>query len=220
MKWNKDGFLTPALLENKIETTEYARVCPFNPENGLDEDQLAVEFFPGETKFHPRIGTYIDTYVGFSKEFRETSSSGGIATYIFKELLSLKIVDHLFVVKEFHGSYKYQLFSNVDDIIKISKTRYLPVTLEELFLLIDSLKGKIAVSAVACFAKAIRLKQYHHPELKDKIPFIVGIICGGLKSKAYTDFLAQNAGIEHRYNNQEYRIKDPNDLALAYSFGA
>lgn len=49
---------------------------------------------------------------------------------------------------------------------------------------------------------------------------MIGIICGGLKSKFFTDYLAQKAGVIGEYNKQEYRIKDIQSTAIDYSFGA
>ena len=121
-----------------------------------------------ENQYHDKIGYYYELYAGYSKEFRETSSSGGIATYIFKTLLENKLVDNLFIVKEVNGQYTYQFFSNLKEITQISKTRYTPVTLEKLFQEISEIDGTVAVSGVACFVKAIRLKQMYNPELKEK----------------------------------------------------
>lgn len=222
MEWDDYGFLTPQSMKNSI-SSDSIKVCPFNPnpeKEVEDEDKLADIFLETANKKNDRIGKFVNTYVGYSKEYRETSSSGGIATYVFEQLLKQKIVDHLYIVKEVNGTYEYQLFSNVKQIKEISKTRYLPVTLEKLFLTIDDIEGKIAISGVACFIKAIRLKQYYNPELKSKIPFLIGIICGGLKSRFFTDYLAQKAGIEGEYSKQDYRIKNPESVALDYSFGA
>lgn len=221
MEFNDYGFFVP--FQTKDTQTKAARVCPFNPEPEKivkDEDRLAELFFNDTPDYHKRIGKYINTYVGFSKEYRESSSSGGVTTYIFEELLRKKIVDHLFIVKEVKGSYQYQWFNDVQQIKTISKTRYIPVTLENLFKEIDDKVGKVAVSGVACFVKAIRLKQYYAPQYKEKIPFLIGIICGGLKSRFFTDYLAQKSGIIGPYSKQEYRIKDKNSTASDYSFGA
>lgn len=219
MQWDEYGFLKPSGLDSG----KAIRVCPFNPSperEVKDEDRLANIFLGDSAQYDDRIGRFINTYVGYSKKYRQTSSSGGIATYIFEKLLEDKIVDHLYIVKETNGTYQYQLFSGVNDIKSISKTRYIPVTLEDLFVNIGSINGKIAISGVACFIKAVRLKQYYHPELKEKIPFLIGIICGGWKSTFFTDFLAQNAGIKASYCRQEYRIKDAESTASDYSFGA
>lgn len=221
MEWNEYGFLIPKLDESFNDTA--IKVCPFNPNPDVvveDEDKLADIFLKNSTKRYKRIGHFEHIYVGYADAYRETSSSGGIATYVFEQLLKQNIVQNLFIVKEVNGSYAYQWFSDVDHVKEISKTRYIPVTLEKLFKEIDAIEGKIAVSGVACFIKAIRLKQHYHPQLKEKIPFLVGIICGGLKSRFFSDYLAQKTGIEGEYNKQQYRIKDIKSTASDYSFGA
>ncbi|MER5135188.1 Coenzyme F420 hydrogenase/dehydrogenase, beta subunit C-terminal domain [Serratia marcescens] len=217
MEWNDDGFLTPKVTAQS-HVGDMERVCPFNLENKYDEDFLAKEFIKGYRHSDSSLGVYNSLYVGYSSRYRETSSSGGIATYVFEKLLCSNSVDFLFIVKEINGRYGYQLFSSIDDIKTISKTRYYPVTLESLFTEIEKIDGRVAVSGVACFIKAIRLKQKLHPELREKIPFLVGIICGGLKSKYYTDFLAQSAGCESEYSHPEYRVKNRESYASDYKF--
>lgn len=218
MVWNAEGFYVPDLTESDCNSME--RVCPFSlqKEDVLDEDQLAEEFINNPKHSDQQIGFYTGLYAGYSKEYRETSSSGGMATYIFEQLLRDKHVEHLFIVREFEGRYAYQLFSDPDTIKDTSKTRYYPVTLSSLFESIDAIEGTVAVSGVACFIKAIRLKQHFHPALKVKIPFLVGIICGGLKSKYYTDFLAQSSGCNEPYQEVQYRVKNEEKAALDYKF--
>lgn len=221
MIWNENGFLVPDL--NADFSEQAIDLCPFNPQPSKEvenEDVLAEHFLCQTDKSDKKVGCYLNTYVGFVPNYRETSSSGGIATFVFEQLLARKIVDHLFIVKEKNGSYEYQWFDELEQIKESSKTRYIPVTLEKLFKEIENKPGKVAVSGVACFVKAIRLKQFYSPEFNEKIGFVVGIICGGLKSRFFTDYLAQKAGIQGEYSKQEYRIKDPNSTASDYSFGA
>ena len=217
MIWNDNGFLVPNSDNLKYQNEMY-RVCPFNLKGIINEDYLASEFLIDTTRDDPEIGRFNSLYVGYSNLYRATSSSGGIATYVFEYLLKNKIVDYLFVVKENEGKYCYQLFDSFEQIKEISKTRYYPVTMESLYNIIDSLNGKVAVSGVACFIKSIRLKQHYHPYLKSKIVFLVGIICGGLKSREYTDFLAQSSGCHSEYKHAEYRIKNARSYALDYKF--
>lgn len=222
MEINDYGFFVPKIINKELKENA-VKVCPFNPkpeQEVKDENALADLFLTETSNRDKQIGKYFNTYVGFSNKYRATSSSGGIATYVFEKLLQDKIVDYLYIVKEVNGSYEYQLFCAANDIIKISKTKYTPVTLEKLFLDINTIDGKVAVSGVACFIKAIRLKQHYNPELKQKIPFLIGIICGGLKSEFFTDYLAQKANIQTSYTRQDYRIKNPNSQAIDYSFGA
>lgn len=217
MVWNEEGFLVPALGQNSTQE-KMIKVCPF-AEHQKNEDELADVFLRSPTiKHNEKIGNYLGLYAGYSQQFRRTSSSGGLATYLFKTLLEQNIVHYLFVVKELNGTYGYQFFSDVEQITEISKTRYTPVTLEKLFLEINNLEGKVGVVGVACFVKAIRLKQLQDSNLKEKIPFIVGIICGGLKSRYYTDYLVQESGCYTQYHSAQYRVKNEASYALDYNF--
>ncbi|GLK77127.1 hypothetical protein GCM10008171_23810 [Methylopila jiangsuensis] len=227
MAWNEDGFLTPELAPGASAADVPAsavKVCPFNPEPEAavrDEDALADIFLADAKQSHPRCGRFEGSYIGYSIEYRPTSSSGGIATYVFKKLLERGDVDYLFVVQnDVNDRYKYCIFDKNDDIRKMSKTRYYPVSLDELFSVIEQKNGRVAVSGVACFIKAVRLKQYYYPEFREKIPFLLGIICGGLKSRSYTDYLAQNAGVRGNFFAPEYRVKDAKSTANDYSFSA
>lgn len=217
MDWNEYGFLVPN-IGKEADTKSMYDICPFKIDQ-YNEDFLGEKFTKhSESIFNQKIGYYQDLSIGYSHKFRKSSSSGGLATYVFEYLISNNIVDYLFIVTSSENGYKYKLVDRNTEITSISKTRYTPVTLEKLFLIIDDLDGKIAVSGVACFLKAIRLKQLKHPHLVDKIPFLVGIVCGGLKSRFYTDYLAQEANCFDEYDEVEYRIKKPESYALDYKF--
>lgn len=226
MKWNKFGFLIPELTGNCDSDNSCISVCPFNPfpENEVKtENELAEHFLQENKQYHPKIGKYFNIYAGYAKEFRLTSSSGGIATYIFTELLKQKIVKYIFSVKESGNSgthYEYTIIENSSDLLNASKTKYFPVTLSTVMPKIHELDGKVAIVGVACFIKAIRLAQYKEPELKEKIPFLVGIICGGVKSRFFTEYLASKSGVTvENIQKPQFRIKDYNSTAGDYSFG-
>lgn len=226
MKFNDYGFLVPELTGACDEDGSCITVCPFNPkpaEEVKDETAIADIFLTDGTKTHDKLGRLIGIYAAYSNEYRETSSSGGIATYIFDQLLDLGIVDHVFTVRSVAGGgthYQYQLSSNKEELRSSSKTKYYPVTLATVLPELDKLEGKVAVVGVACFVKAIRLAQHHNSNLKEKIPFIAGIICGGVKSSFFTEYLASKTGTNlENIKNPEYRIKDASSTASNYSFG-
>jgi len=226
MDWNEEGFLVPRLAGICDDDMDCISVCPFNPEPMeavKNETVLADIFLKEGTEKHDKLGRLIGIYAAYSKSFRDTSSSGGIGTYVFEQLLERGIVDHIFSVSssnEGNGYYQYTVLSNKSELRSTSKTRYYPVTLATVLPELDRLEGKIAIVGVACFVKAIRLAQYHDPILKEKIPFVAGIICGGLKSKLYTEYLASKAGADyHNIESPEYRIKNITSTAGDYSFG-
>ena len=229
MDWNTNGFLVPQVTENSCsDDGACIKVCPFNPfpkEDVKTEDELANIFQKDEgLKVDSKIGKYDKTYVGYSKEHRKTSSSGGLATYFLSQLFDRNIVDAVVVVVNYTDDasqfYNFKLIKTKEDLLKGSKTRYYPVSLEGALLELDCFDGRVAIVGVGCFIKAIRLKQYENPVFSSKVAFLIGIICGGLKSKFYTDFLASKTiGTQEGIKAPEYRIKKSKNMASDYYFG-
>jgi coenzyme F420-reducing hydrogenase beta subunit len=225
MKINDSGFIVPESTGECNCDGDCISVCPFNPSPVKEvrtENEIAKLFFKEGQKKHPQIGKYIGTYTGYAKEYRLTSSSGGIATYVLSILLEKGIISHVISVKDNsekgNSHYEYVVSSTREELIKQSKTRYYPVSLAEALSEINDLKGNVAVVGVACFIKGIRLAQYSNPKLKIKIPFLVGIICGGVKSSFYTEYLSNKVGVK-TCQKPEFRIKDYDSTASDYSFG-
>lgn len=226
MNWNEFGFLIPELIGNCDYDGSCISVCPFNPfpeKEVKTENEIAELILKEKKQYHPKIGKYINIYAGYSNQFRLTSSSGGIATFVFSELLDKGIVDYVFSVKDSNQSgffYEYGISSNKEELLNASKTKYFPVTLASVMPRIQELNGKVAIVGVACFIKAIRLAQYKEPALFKKIPFLVGVICGGVKSRFFSEYLAGRAGVQNRqFDKPQFRIKDFLSNAGDYSFG-
>ena len=226
MTWNENGLIIPEQISECSLEGNCLSVCPFNPWPDKEirtENEIADIFLTNTEQKHPKIGHYNNIYAGYSKQFRLEGSSGGIATYILTKLLDLGIVDHVISVRESkkqNNYYEYTISHSKEELLKTSKTKYYPVTLGDVMPKVKELKGKVAIVGVGCFIKAIRLAQYKEPELKEKIPFLVGIICGGVKSKFFTEYLSEKAGVTiSNIQQPKYRIKDLNSTAGDYSFG-
>ncbi len=224
MDWDGDGFLIPIKTSDESLPKEVLQACPFKPQGtggvSSDEDVLAKHIFPDASRSDEEIGLFENTYIGYSRQHRPTSSSGGIATYMFEKILNGGTADHLFVVVPEGAHYAYTLLSAPVGGTAISKTRYFPVTLQDLFVRIRSMEGRIAVSGVACFVKAVRMRQAEDADFAAKVSFVVGIICGGLKSSFFTDYLADRAGAGIGHHSEEYRVKDAASTSNDYSFSA
>lgn len=222
MKINKFGFYTANV--NRDDNISI-KVCPFNPnpdEKVKNEDNIASLFLKQANNKHKKIGRYVNTYAGYSVENRLTSSSGGIGTYVLTELMQRGEVQHVISVKAggINGHYEYTISSTVDEIKNSAKTKYYPVTLVDALRKLKKLDGKVAIVGVACFIKAIRLAQAQDAEFKDKIGFLVGIICGGIKSTFFAEYLASKSGVSvNEFSQPEFRIKDHNSTASDYSYG-
>ena len=226
MDWSQDGFWVPKLDGTCNNDELCVSVCPFNPNPKSElrtENEIANVFQKNTVLSHAKIGKYNGIYAGFSSEFRLGSSSGGMGTYVMTELLERGIVQHIIAVgdsKVEDRHYEYSIINQKQEILSASKTRYYPVNLSSVFSKIGELEGQVAIVGVACFIKAIRLAQASNPQLIEKIPFLIGIICGGIKSRFYTDYLSAKAGVPFgNCINPEFRIKDVNSTANDYSFG-
>lgn len=228
MQLSEFGFLEPRQVNSCGSSCKgnCLSVCPFNPEPDGDvrtETELAKVFLNDSKNHSDSIGRYVNTYAGYSNEHRANSSSGGIATYTLIELLTRKEIDYVISVKDVAASeahYEYAISSTTAELLNGAKTRYYPVTLAGVFEKVKELDGKFAIVGVPCFIKSVRLAQNANPILKEKIKFLVGIICGGVKSTFFTEYLASKAGVPvSEFSKPEFRIKDENSTASDYSFG-
>lgn len=147
------------------------------------------------------------------------------AILVFLVSLIIRIIYGIYCKHNFKEStnngnhYEYAISKTKEEITSGSKTKYYPVTLANVFSQIDKIEGSVAIVGVGCFIKAIRLAQYSNPILKNKIKFLVGIICGGVKSSFFSQYPASKAGVQATaYSNPEFRVKDINSTASDYSF--
>lgn len=230
--YNKQGFLVPELIGSCVNSGNCIKVCPFNDK--------PLKFYENEDKINERLredenliiskdkylGPYIGIYAGHSVSHRMISSSGGIATYILSKLIEEKIVDFVISVKESNkndvGFYEYSISSTIESVVKSSETKYHPVSMSEVISIVENTDSKYAITGIPCFIKALRLKQAVNSSLKKKIPFMIGIFCGGLKSKFYTDYLISKTNFNNNeINNAKplYRIKNKDCKSSDYSFG-
>src|SRR5690554_6095688 len=224
MKWNKEGFLNPNPDIPELLSEDNLKVCPFNPfpdKEVRTENEIADIFLNDAPNHHKRVGKFYNTYVGYSNKYRLTSSSGGLATYLIDQLFIEDIIDAVITVKEGKDSfYEYSVIRSTDELISTSETKYYPVTLGTVIDQLKNANERFAVVGIACFIKSVRLLQFYHPELKDKIKFTIGIISGGVKSKFFAEYLAGKTGVSSdQFSKPKFRIKDLQSSASDYSFG-
>ena len=227
--FNKNGFYVPIQINDCDSLSNCIKVCPFNDnpiKNLANEDEISKSLNRDKLKKHEHLGNYLNLYAGHSIKYRKTSSSGGIATFVLSELMRNGEIDYLISVKkniECGGGYEYALSGSANEIINSSKTKYYPVTLAKVLKIIEEKDANFAITAVPCFVKGIRLKQFKNEIYKKRIKFIVGIFCGGLKSKFYTDYLINKTNYTPSKTEDItplYRIKEANSFGASdYSFG-
>ena len=77
-----------------------------------------------------------------------------------------------------------------------AKSRYYPIEMSKVMDFIKNNEGRYAFVGIPCFIKTARRICRQDPIIAKRIHFFVGLVCGHLKSKAYSDMLAWRAGFD------------------------
>ncbi|OHV77350.1 Coenzyme F420 hydrogenase/dehydrogenase, beta subunit C-terminal domain [Rhizobium sp. LCM 4573] len=203
---------------------EFSAICPFSP-TADDEDELALRHFPAAAHKNPLLGRYETAFVGHVEEadYRTNGSSGGLVTWVAKELLIRGMVDGVAHVTENMNPqaneplFRYTLSRTLADLRAGAKSRYYPVELSGVLDEIRKTPGRYAVIGIPCFIKAVRLSCAAEPLLKERISFTFGLFCGHMKSARMAESFAWQMHRDLREAEHfDYRAKSPDRPANWY----
>ena len=223
MQWNRYGEYNP--VEMSPCTTECglcAKVCPF-ANSGENEDTIGERLYgavPG-IQHRAETGYYLASYVGYSEKHRPTSASGGIATWLLETLLAEGIVDHVICVAptgDPEGLFAFRVFDTPEEVRTGAGSAYYPVEMSGVIKQVLEVPGRYAVTGLPCFLKAIRLAQQRNKKLRERVVVTVGLTCGQLKSRHFTDYVAALAGVQGEVTGVRYRGKSPDHPASNYHY--
>jgi coenzyme F420-reducing hydrogenase beta subunit len=180
------------------------RVCPFLA-SGENSTPPAGELFADEAglKQDAVLGRYLGTHVGAVSDAadRARSASGGAAGLVLRALLEDRKVDAVAaVVPTGNGRpwHAYRILTSVEEVAASGGSVYQPVHLADLLKsILAGPKRLYAITALPCFAKALRKAQQCVPELGRRVAFILGLACGGCPSLAYAPMESLLAGVSH-----------------------
>ena len=225
MDFNSIGMYEPKEVEGCLDKcTLCMDSCPFVSENP-NEKELAKKLFEKEENsiFHKDLGYFVNTYEVHKKDINERlkSASGGAGHSILKNLLEQKLVDTILTVESNNDPdklFKFSSFKEVKELEKIRSSIYYPTEMSEVLDFVMKNDGRYAITTLPCFAKAIRLAQEKNSKLRKRIKFIIGLVCGQMKSKEFTHTLAKSLIGTDRLESIKYRVKDESQPASNFSF--
>lgn len=213
----------PTAISKEIDERMLS-VCPFSNKS-LNENVLGAELFGKEAVRHDKIGYVIQTYAGYvaSGNFRQNGSSGGMGSWIACTLLERGYVDGIIHVHQHSPTndeptlFRYQLSTDIDDVLKGAKSRYYPVELSNMINLLKSRPGKYAIVGLPCFIKSLRLLSKHDAVLNERIKFCIGLVCGHLKSAHFASMWAWQNNVHPKDLKEiDFRTKLSGFLANQY----
>ena len=204
------------------------RGCPFWNQDDNEDTYAQVMFGTEPGIKHCRdTGYYLECYAGYSNvdDHRVHGASGGMATWLLETLLKEKFVDYVICVTHNPSPeklYKFVVLNSVEEIRSASRSCYYPVELSEVIEFILQNEGRYAIIGLPCFIKGIRLAARSSVKLKRRITFLVGLVCGQMKSTYFSAYLCALKGGDPRYMNYcQFRIKDAkrdaNDFGFAFN---
>jgi len=204
-----------------------SQVCPFADE-AVNEDALAAGLFPDLGSHDARVGRFLAIYAGRvgDSEDTELSSSGGLTSWLTIQLLERGLIDGVLHVGAADPGGEGQLFDYVvstkaDELRTRRKSQYYSLSFADVIERIRGDGKRYALVGVPCFVKAVRLLTRRDAQLRDQLPFCVGLVCGHLKSARFAELMAWQLGVEpQRLAKVDFRIKEPGKAASDYRFGA
>jgi len=223
MQWNRYGEYNPAEVSPcTIECGLCLKICPF-ADSEENEDTIGEQLYGAvpEILHRPETGYYLATHVGYSKKHRLTSASGGMATWLLEALLSDGVVDHVICVAptgEPERLFAFQVFDTPEEMRTGAGSAYYPVEMSGVIRQVLETPGRYAVTGLPCFIKAIRLAQQRNKKLRERIVVTVGLVCGQLKSRQFTDYIAALVGVQGVVTGVRYRGKSPDQPAINYHY--
>lgn len=228
MQLDEYGEYIPILEEGKeISEKNLDKIikATLSLEDSLDESVISEKIFSNikNIKHNEYIGYYLELYAGFVLEgkFRENGSSGGLCTWILKELLEQKLIDGVIHVKNSSEEgllFDYQISRSVEELQEGAKTKYYPVEYSKVLKEVKNLPGKYAIVGVPSFIMSYHLLAEIDEKLKEKIVFTIGLVCGHQKSSKFAEYLAWQCGIEPgSLEDINFRKKISTDTSDDYS---
>ncbi len=204
---------------------DISALCPMSGA-GPDETAIAAERFPDAPE-HPEIGRHLLCGAGWVEEdaFRSRGSSGGMLSWLATRLLEDGHVDaviHVAPNPDADGApFAFRTSETAADIAAGAKSRYSPVTMAGIAAEICQTDRRVAFIGLPCFVKAMRTLAREDPVIEARVPVMLGLICGHLKSRAFAELLAWQHGIPpERLGLIDFREKLPDLPASSYGFRA
>lgn len=233
MRLDTRGQYIPVIGSDRSATPRGDRVCPFSGQ-AQDESTLAEQLFASQDSattipsFNDRIGYYQQVMVGHAdtENFRLAGSSGGLTNWLLHELFRRGDIDAVIGVGELvhapgETNYGYMIINEPGELGRLAKSKYYPVTLDEVLEQAVSQDKRFAFVGVPCFVKTMRNLCRDSPKLNARIRFCIAIVCGHLKSRAFAESLGWQVGIApEKLDNLDFRVKVPEAPANRYAIEA
>lgn len=215
MKFDQDGHYKPTSKNNSLlNNPALLLACPFAEEHH-NESTIGRSLYADHCNYNELTGYYENIYAGYSYHYRHKTSSGGIITWILERLLEEKLVDEVIHVKDLDPIlpesplFNYSISKCTSDLKNGMKSKYYPIEMSDMLTYISQNDKRFVFVGLPCFCKSVRLLQMQNPVFKQRIKFVVGLVCGHLKSEYFAKSIALNLGMKPKELKKiDFRVKE------------
>lgn len=201
--------------------------CPFL-EPDWNEDALADRFLDDVSHRDHKIGKCSQVFAAHVAEgdYRRAGSSGGMGSWLATELLRLGMIDGVIHARPVSRDgaedpfFRYGISRSEEEVRQAAHSHYHVVEISEVLEEVRNTPGRYLYIGIPCMVKAMRRAQLSSDELRERIVYSMGLICGHLKSVHWAVSLGWGAGVDpDEIKAIEFRVKSEGIPAKAYFFG-
>jgi len=190
------GLLLPKLHEEKCNKCGLCvKSCPGHRVSFEELNNGIFKKQPRDTS----LGNYLRCYIGHSNnEVRNHASSGGIAPRLLIFALEQGIIDGALVVrmkKDRPLETEPFVARTKEEIISATRSKYCPVSMNEVLHQIIRESGRFAVVGLPCHIHGIRKAERVSKILQERIALRIGLFCSRTADFLGTEFLLEKVGV-------------------------
>ena len=181
----KDGFLRPQVNSNCVACGKCKNSCP----NKIDSDVVTYSMF--EYKLY-----------GHSKNdiVRKNAASGALTTELLKYLLDTQTIDYVVVADIYKNDRNLGFViidrQNAELLYKHSGSNYCPANIGRAIKKIRDISGKYAIVCLPCLARGIDKLRKSDPIIKERVKFVITLLCNHVPSYEATEYLIKKYRID------------------------
>jgi coenzyme F420 hydrogenase subunit beta len=179
MEQTADGRYVPRLDEGRCTACGLCRkVCPPANENFRPLNEFVFGGMPDNVLLGHQCGCFLAHSADADIRFRATS--GGCVTTLLLYLFRSGQIDGAVVTRLSHDDplrAEEFIARTEGEILSAIGSKYLPVPINTMLRTIGAESGRFAFVGLPCHIHGLRRAQMMIPGLKEKIPFVFGLVC-------------------------------------------
>lgn len=187
----KDGFFRPKVSSACIDCGKCRNTCP-----GLERMEATYR-------------DYKKIIWGHSTNFghRKEAASGGIVSEMLSFLLEKGHVDYVITADRYRDDYNcgFVMLRDSQAVFHYSGSNYCPLPMGKALSEIKKQNGSCAMVCLPCEARGIRLACETDKDLKDKVKYLLVLMCNHIPSYQATQYVKKRFKIKGKQDTIKYR---------------